>query len=463
MGNDPDKWKTDVANYAKLRLKNLYEGVDLVYYGNNNTMKYDFVVQPGADPKHILLAYDFGDNPDEKGSLSINENGELIVATSFGNIIERKPYCYQIINGKKIECEANYQIIDENLNRFTLDVTKYNFNYSLIIDPELMFSTYFGGIGLEGSTGIKVDANGNIYIAGYTESNDFPTTSGAFDQSYNGVRDIFICKMNASGSALIYSTLIGGNNQDDAFNMALDSSGNVYFTGRTWSTNYPTTSGVFDGTFNGSDWNTIVTKVNALGNSLIYSTFLGGESYGNDLAIDSYGNAYITGQVPSSAGFPTTSGAYDQSHNGIYDIYVSKLNSSGSTLIYSTFIGGSLTEFGYNIALDSDNNAYITGFTNSTNFPVTSGSVDASYNGGSTDAFVCKLNSSGSALIYSTYIGGGGAEEGYDIALDANNNICITGPTTSSNFPVTSGAFDESQNGDTDAFVSKINSGASDF
>jgi hypothetical protein len=320
----------------------------------------------------------------------------------------------------------------------------------------LGYSTYLGGGGDDRGYGIAIDGSGNTYITGGTSSSDFPTTSGAFDTSYNG-GDVFVTKVDSTGTALVYSTYLGSGGDDRGYGIALDSSGNVYITGLTYSSDFPTTPGAFDTSYNGVYCDVFVSKLNASGTALVYSTYLGGGSsdVGSDIAIDSSGNTYITGYTYSD--FPTTPGAFDTSYNGPEDVFVSKLNASGTVLVYSTYLGAWDRDYGYGIAVDSSGNAYITGFTWSSNFPTTPGAFDISLDGLS-NVFVTKLNASGTALVYSTYLGGGD-DEGHDIAIDGLGNAYITGYTRGGlgRFPTTPGAFDTSYNGSGDVFVTKLN------
>lgn len=320
-----------------------------------------------------------------------------------------------------------------------------------------IFSTLFSG----NPRGIAVDTAGNIYISGYTGSN-FPTTPGAYDTTFNGgTFDAFVSKLNSTGSALIYSTFIGGTSMafgDLSQGIAVDNNGNAYITGWTNSTNYPTTDGAYDTTFNGG-YDSFVSKLNATGSALSYSTYLGGNgkdmSFG--IAVDTSENAYIIGWTTSST-FPTTPGAFDTTFNGgYYDVFVSKLNAAGSALVYSTFIGGSNDDLGNAIAVDHFGNAYITGFTQSTDFQSTLGAYDISPYSARTDAFVSILNAAGSQLYYSTYLGGSDYDFCYGIAVDNAGIVYLTGVTSSSDFPVTFDAFDTTYNGAEDAIVVKLN------
>ncbi|MFB3896911.1 MAG: SBBP repeat-containing protein [bacterium] len=316
----------------------------------------------------------------------------------------------------------------------------------------LAYSTYLGsGVGYS----IAVDGSRSVYITGETYSSSFPTTLGAFDTSYNGNGDIFVTKLNASGTALVYSTLLGGSGEDYSYGIAVDSSGNAYITGQS-SPGFPTTPGAFDTTYHG----VFVTKVDSTGTTLVYSTYLG-NGVGYSIAVDGSGNAYITGYT-SSTDFPTTPGALDTSSNSSApywapDGFVTKLNPSGTALVYSTFLGGGGGEEAWGIAIDASGNTYITGYT-STDFPTTPSAFDTSSHGG-VEGFVSKLNTSGTALVYSTYLGGGADDAGRGIAVDGSGNAYIAGATNSTDYPTTTDAFDTSLNGGSyDVFVTKLNS-----
>jgi hypothetical protein len=327
-----------------------------------------------------------------------------------------------------------------------------------VIDPGLVYSTYLGGASDDLGFGIAVDAAGSAYVAGLTVSTDFPTTTGGFDTT-NEPFDAFVTKVNSTGSALVYSTYLGGIGFDQGLGIAVDAASNAYVTGETSATNFPTTPGAFDTSFNGGS-DVFVTKLNAAGSDLVYSTYLGGSGpfgdEGRGIAVDVAGNAYVTG-FTTSTDFPTTTGAFDMTFNGNADAFVTKVNSTGSALVYSTYLGGTSDELGNGIAVDLARNAYVTGVTTSTNFPTTLGTFDATFSG-SRDAFVTKLNTTGSApLLYSTYLGGTFFDQGLGIAVDAAGNAYVTGETSSSDFPTTLGAFDTTHNVSVDAFVTKLN------
>ena len=319
----------------------------------------------------------------------------------------------------------------------------------------LCYATFLGEDGDEQGNGIAVDGSGNAYVTGYTGAEAFPATSGAFDVAYNGGNDVFVAKLNATGSSLDYATFLGGSGDERGDGIAVDGSGNVYVTGSTESDGFPTSAGAFGVTHNG-DYDAFVAKLNMTGSSLVYSTLLGGGSRdaGLDIAVDGSGNAYVTGSTESD-GFPTTAGALDITHNGDDDAFVVKLNSTGSVLIYSTFLGGGAEDVGSGIAADGSGHAYLTGHTQSTDFPSLAGAFDPTFNG-SYDAYVVKLDPMGSDLSYATFLGGGGYDRGSGIVLDGSASAYVSGDTWSAEFPTTAGAFDPTSNGQMNAFVAKL-------
>ncbi|MCZ7573429.1 MAG: SBBP repeat-containing protein [Ardenticatenaceae bacterium] len=328
----------------------------------------------------------------------------------------------------------------------------------------LHYATFLGGSGWDGGFAIAVDGTGAAYVTGWTTSPDFPTTPGAFDPSFNGgYTDAFVVKLNATGTALHYATFLGESSDDGGYAIAVDGTGAAYVTGTTWSSDFPTTPGAFDPSFNGGYTDAFVVKLNAGGTALHYATFLGvrGNDWGADIAVDGTGAAYVTGWT-GSRDFPTTPGAFDPSFNGGYtDAFVVKLNASGSALLYATFLGGSSDDWGTAIVVDGAGAAYVTGWTTSPDFPTTPGAFAPIFNGA--DAFVVNLNASGTALHYATFLGVRVNDWGADIAVDGTGAAyVVTSTTWSSDFPTTPGAFDPSFNGGfTDAFVVKLNAGGS--
>jgi len=441
-GNDPSKWRTDVPNYSTIIYKDIYPSIDLKYHGNGQGMKYDFIVNPGADISQIRVRYEGVDD------LNVSNNGDLEAATLFGSIHENIPSVYQEIGSSKREITGRYVITATDV--FGFEVDNYNPSLTLVIDPELVYSTYLGGGFAEYVQGIAVDASGNAYVTGRTPSSDFPTEN-PYDGTLGGIFDTFVTKLSPAGNSLIYSTYLGGGSDDYGWGIAVDASGNAYVMGETQSSDFPTEN-PYDGSLGGYE-DAFVTKLSPAGNSLIYSTYLGGgdDDYGLEIALDASGNAYVTGYTYSSD-FPTQN-PYDGSLGGSRDAFVTKLSTAGNSLVYSTYLGGGDNDSGSGIAVDASGNAYVTGFTSSSDFP-TENPYDGSFNG-SGDAFVTKLSPAGNSLIYSTYLGGGNGESGYDIALDASGNAYVTGYTSSSNFP-TENPYDGSYNGWDEAFVTKL-------
>ncbi len=454
QGNDPQKWHSNISHYAKVSYRNLYPGIDVVFYGNQRQLEYDILVAPGQNPESARLHIDGAQN------LFVDNSGNLhIQVSNFQEMQMHKPTIYQVIEGEKIFIEGQFNLLANNEIGFKCG--KYDPNQLLVIDPVLIYSSFLGGsIGDQGN-GIAVDNDGNAYVVGETSSANFPITAGAFQTTIGGFSDATITKVNATGTALIYSTYLGGSSNDSGRGIAVDSSGNAYVTGFTVSTDFPITVGAFQTTFVGVSFDAFVTKLDPTGSALVYSTYLGGSGFdaGQQIKIDASGNAYVTGQTQSTD-FPTTSGAFQSTLLGVSDAFVTKLNPTGTALVYSTYLGGNDQDGGQSIALDSNNNAYVTGFTSSTNFPTTGGAFQTTL-AGITDAFVTKLNSTGTALVYSTYLGGGDSDTANSITLDSNSNAYIVGSTASSDFPVTVGAFQTiklSPDGSTDAFVTKFNS-----
>jgi hypothetical protein len=333
-------------------------------------------------------------------------------------------------------------------------------------ESDLVWSTYLGGSSVEYGYDICIDDLGCIYITGHTSSIDFPTTAGVFDPSINGNKDAFIAKLNSSGTFMEYATYLGSDDNDQGRSITVDDFGYAYVTGATYSPHFPTTPGAFDTTHNAGthpDYDAFVTKINPTGSILVFSTFLGGTGgdCGLGIVVDDSGYSYVTGGASSL--FPTTYGAFDTTHNGESDAFVTKLNPLGSDLVYSTLIGGGKDENGQGISLDNSGCVYVVGETGSDGFPATPQSFDTTYNGGGTiygyDAFVAKLNPSGSDLVYSTFLGGSDTDEGHDIAVNSSGEAYATGDTKSSDFPTTAESFDPIYNGgsDGDAFIVKLN------
>ena len=502
VGQDTSAWRTGLPTYRQIVYRHLYPGIDLAYSAGAGQFKSEFRVAPGADPRRIRLEY--------SADLSVDDTGRLHA----GILTERAPEIYQESAAGRVKVEGHYLLIDSRTAGF--EIPAYDPELPLVIDPVISYSTYLGGTGAGAVTGVAVDAAGSLYVTGWTEALNFPIVGPEQAVNMGGV-DAFVVKLNPSGSALLYATYIGGGGEDKGAAIAVDASGQAYVTGSTASTNFPLMAAMQ--TTLGGGKTAFALKLNAVGNALLYSTYLGGTNYdlGTAIAVDTAGNAYIAGDT-QSANFPTVSaaqpaiggatdafvtkltpagalgfstflggaavehaggiavdsaggvyvaggtysanfpvlGAIQAANGGNQDAFVTKLTQAGA-FAYSTYLGGSgsLTpEQANGIAVDSSGNAYVTGVTNSANFPVTAGSYQTVF-GGISDAFVAKLNAAGSALVYSTYLGGSSFDWANGIALDTGGNAYVAGYSSSLDFPVIGGV-QAVFGGLYDAFVSKV-------
>jgi len=465
IGGDPKQWLANVPTYAKVKFHDVYPGVDLVYYGNQQQLEHDFVVAPGTHPSSITMGF--------KGArkVSIDKDGDLCVSIGQGEVLLKRPVAYQESSGVRSEILGKYVL--KGPNRVGFEVARYDVSKPLVIDPILVYASYLGGSSADRALAIAVDSAGSAYVTGWTFSANFPVTAGAFQATLVGAcrpgcsfnQDAFVSKVSADGSALVYSTYLGGHGFGDAaYSITVDAAGSAYVTGTTTAADFPITPGAFQTGRRGS----FVTKLNAAGSALVYSTYLGGS--GNDnaasIAVDAAGSAYVTGTAQSTD-FPTTPGAFQTTLRGTSNAFVTKISADGSSLAYSTYLGGSNTVNGTGIAVDSAGAAYVTGNTTSSDFPTTPAAFQTTF-GGAFDAFVTKMSADGSALAYSTYLGGSQNDSGQGIAVDSTGSAYVTGFTLSADFPVTPGAFQTTYGGQGgsfftvgDAFVSKLNAGGS--
>jgi hypothetical protein len=456
IGSDPRQWHTDIPTFGQVAYRSVYPGIDLVYHANQSQLETDFVVNPGADPGVIRLGFTGAQR------VLLDANGQLVLEFPGGQLRQTPPLIYQ-------DTPAGGQVVAgrfvaNDVGEIGFEVSAYDSTRPLIIDPVLVYSSLVGGSGLDSSTSIAVDAGANAYITGQASSVGLPTTPGAFQRTFGGgATNAFVCKFNRSGSALVYCTYLGGSGSgaDLGSGIAVDSAGDAYVTGQTETRDFPTTPGAFERTSFGGP-HAFVTRLNSTGSALIYSTLLGGTDNGSDfgsaIAVGAGGAAYVTGQT-SASDFPTTPGAFKRTLGGGQHAFVTRLNGSGSSLDYSTYVGGNGFDLGSGIAVDAGGNAYITGQTTSSNFPITPGAFNPT-SGFVANAFVSKLNPAGSALVYSTFLGKG---DGHGSAVDAAGNAYVTGHTDSATFPTTPGAFRRTFGGDRfgrgdDAFVTRLNS-----
>lgn len=478
IGRDQKDWRTGVPTYGRVEYSNVYPGIDLAYYGNQQQLEYDFIVAPNADPHSIRLHFEGAK------TLRLVSNGDLEVVTSNGRIAFHKPVLYQDANGEREPVEGRFASIARNTVGFVTG--NYDHTRPLVIDPTLVYSTYLGGTTGDAATAIAIDSAGDAYVTGFSDSSNFPVTSGVFqtvNKTPSGSSTAFVAKMNSTGTALVYATYLGGSTDDYANAIAVDSSGDAFIAGETESADFPSTTGAFQtSSGNGGTFFTgFVTELNPSGTALVYSTFLGGTDgqfdsptgeNARDIALDGNGDAFIVGYT-ASTDFPTTTGAFQTSITNFDGAgFVAELNPAGTGLIYATLLGGGSGGSQANaIVLDSAGDAYVGGFTGSHDFPVTTNAVQPQFLSGSnvTAAFVTKLNPTGTAALYSTFLGGSTLSESdgqgdavYAIAIDAAGDAFVAGETASTTFPVTSGAFQTTNlnpNGDeqSSGFVAKLN------
>jgi hypothetical protein len=454
IGKDPSQWHTNVSTYAQVRYQGVYPGVDLVYYGNQQQLEYDFAVAPNASPGVIQLAFQGAQ------AVTLDSQGDVVLQTAGGDVVERAPVVYQENGGVRQDVAGRY-VLEAN-GQIGFAVAAYDSTRELIIDPVLSYSSYLGDNGNTSGWGVAVDSAGEAYVFGTTTSPGFPTTPGVYQETDPGSAPcLFIAKLNASGSALLYSTYLGGTTGDEpiAGGIAVDAYGSAYLTGETASPDFPTTPGAFQTVFAGND--AFVAKLSSSGTTLYYSTLLNGNgnSIGEGIAVDTMGDAYVTGETKAT-NLPTTPGAAQPRFGGgSEDSFVAEVDSIGTGLTYLTYLGGSGNEDGgepdSKIAIDSSGNAYVTGMTLSSNFPTTPGALQTQLLGAE-DAFVTKVNADGTAFVYSTYLGGTGINYSTGIAVDGAGNAYIAGTTNAPDFP-TLNPVQANNAGGFEAFVTKLN------
>ncbi len=567
VGRDAARWRTDIAQFRQAKYESVYPGVDVVYYGAQGQLEYDFIVAPNADPRAIELSFADVDE------VSVNAEGELVLRAAGAEVRQRKPVIYQEVNGQRQTVTGGY--VQTGAREFGFEISDYDRELPLVIDPVILYASFLGGSDTEFAEVIERDAAGNLYVAGRTISTDFPVTAQALRKTAAPIQeDVFIAKLNPSGTALIYATYLGSETAVDwVFGMAVDAAGNACLTGRTYAADFPITSNAAQKTYAGP-YEGFVVKLNATGSTLLYSTFLGGSSSdeGRDIAVDVASNIYVTGKT-SSSDFPTTPGAFQRALDGggnafmvkytavgglayasyygsfnsdfgvknavgIYatadamgngyfggtendsvfllklsssglqrlysfplnsmtraegmlldnsgnlyvtgytnggwtatagamqlannstDAYVLKLNATG-VLTYFTYLGGSLSESGTRMALDSTGNLYVVGWTTSADFPTRS-APQTRYGGGGLpfgDGFVTKLNAAGTAIVYSTFLGESGNDYVVDVKADSDGNAYVIGGSDRGAFPVTPNGLQTRLNGPLDAFIVKLGEG----
>jgi hypothetical protein len=506
IGNDPGNWHTDVGQYARISYENVYPGVNLAFHGAQRQLEFDFIVAPGASSAPIGLSFTGA------SKLSTDNEGNLVLTSANGDLTLHRPVAYQENNGARQSVDARFVVKAKNEVTFALG--PYDHSRELVIDPSVSYATYLGGNGEDEAVAIAVDSSGNAYMAGQTTSSNFPP--GVSSHGAPNFLNAFVSKLNSTGTAIDFTTIIGGTNNNDSATgiavngagiyvigsanstdfpalhnigpgggqdvfaaqlnsstgaignyvtriggtaedagnaIAADSSGNAYLTGETASGNFPTAAPI-QSTLKGTH-NAFVGKLNSTGTLLTYSTYLGGSNndLGTGVGLDGSNNAYVVG-VTDSSDFPTTAGAFQTKQPGVENAFVAAINAAGSALNYATYLGGSNTDDGLGIAVDSAGEAYVTGFTSSANFP-TANAAKSALKGGK-DMFVSKLNSSGSALLFSTFYGGTLDDAGTGIALDSFNDAYVTGRTFSIDYPTSGSPFQSSLAGAADAFITEF-------
>ncbi|NOQ54109.1 MAG: hypothetical protein GQ558_05850, partial [Thermoplasmata archaeon] len=522
FGTDRDNWYTSIQHYYEIVYPSIYDGIDMVYRFENGLLKYEFIIHPDADPSLIRIHIESID------SIQLdNSNGDLKILTRYGSYRELKPFSYQMLNDEIIEVQSSFRILDDRIYGFS--VGDYDPARILTVDPVQTFGTFVGGSSNDIVISISRDSSQNIVIYGATRSKNFPTSNGTYDNTSNGHYDLFISKLDPTGAKLIWSTHIGGSSNDNdspgmklGNGMDLDESDNIYITGYTYSSDFPTTSGVFDTSLNGT-YDVFVVKLKDDGTQLIYSSLLGGKSlekgydivvnrtgiayitgytdspdfpmssnayrskmsypydcfitalspnasaiiyssyfgrgitYGMDVELDPQGNLILAGRTDaSSKTFPTTPGAFSNTNKGDYDIFITKFSSNLTSLIFSTLVGSKGTDYVASMFIDKNGDIYVTGATTGNNFPTSPGAVQGAWKG-MLDAIVFKMNSTGDSLLYSTYCGGSSADMGTHITVDKNLNAYISGWSLGGGYPTTFGAFDTKHANERDAVLSIFN------
>ena len=525
LGKNVNTWRKNVSHFAQVKYDNLYPGIDLIYYGNEQKLEYDFVIAAGANPSDITMNFAGAKN------IRIAANGDLVISTNNNQIINHKPFVYQEIAGQRKEISAEYKLINNNSVGFVLG--RYDTNCTLIIDPvmsfgttwgpaddaigngiatdkagnayitgiaytvknvnigasgiahvfvtkltasgQLIYNTYIGAVGEEVGFAIDVDNRGHAFVTGHADNKDFPVTKNAYQTKFGGLCDAFVLQLNPRGDDLVYSTFLGGSNEETGLGIGIDAAGNAYVAGETLSKDFPAVNPVLK--FGQAPTEAFVAKINPTGNRLLYSTALTGSTTNPEggsaafaLAVDRRGNAAVAG-FTTSPDFPTVN-ALQPALNGTIDGFVSKLDNTGNKLIFSTYLGGVGEDACFGVALDAAQNVYATGLTSSTNFPTVNaiqnqlGGTTIIVNGaeetgeltaplsGRDDAFITKLTPTGNAVMYSTYLGGAKDDVGFSIAVNDAGEAHITGRTRSADFP-SEDALATDLKGDIDGFITK--------
>jgi len=468
LGKDPSKWAANVPLCETVLYHDLYKGISVKTFSSNNNIRYDFLVNPGADPSQIKLKFE------GQSKLSI-KNGNLIIATDVGDIVQQMPYAYQEIDGIKQKVNCKYKLNENNVISFEI-TGNYNHNKILIIDPTLVFATFTGSMGDNWGMSASYDGQGNGYSTGICFATGYPLTTGAFQQTFNGGVtnatytyagfDIVASKFDATGSNLLFSTYLGGTDNEQPQSIIVDNNNNLVIYGRSYSADFPVTAGAYDVSINGGS-DIIISKFNSTGTALIASTFVGGSNddgvnysaneatlgslkynYADDgrgdIILDNSNNVYIAA-CTISTNFPVTPGCLQNVNNGLQDGCVFKMDANLTTLNWSTYLGGNANDAAYSLGLDNNNTPYVTGGTESPDFPVSTGALHPAYMG-NIDGFLTHLSVSGNSILQSTFIGTSAYDQSYFVQLDNSNNVYIYGQTEGA-YPVTAGVYSNPNSG----------------
>lgn len=460
-GQDPGRWATGLSTFDAVVYDGLYPGTNLRVHDDRGQLEYDLLLAPGADPGCIVIRSEGTD------AIELDDQGALLLVTENGTFRQEPPVTYSVTaDGSRNELGSRFVLLGEDRFGFQVDGWPAA-GASLVIDPVMSFTSYLGGGESDGFGGVATGADGSIYLAGHTLSVDFPTTIGAFDETFNGfgvgADDAFVVKLDPTGSTLLYATFLGGTDGNTflgefACDIQLNGLNQAHVVGTSTASDFPTTAGVISTSRSGPQ-DAFVTKLSADGSALMYSTYLGGSDAENavGLALNDDGEAYVTGDT-SSTNFPTTANAFDTSLDGPgwFDGFLAVLDSTGTSLTYSTYFGGTEDDLGLGVAVDPVSGiASVVGETDSLDFPVSAGAFGQSSNGGQ-DIVALKIDPDSPEPDFSTYLGGGLFDAGNAVALDADGNVYVVGGVESSDFPTTPGAFDQVKGGASDAFVSKF-------
>jgi hypothetical protein len=450
IGTDKSKWQSYVPRFGEVNMSHIYNGIDARIYLENNAIRYDLIVAPRVAPTVISMNFNGAE------TVNINDAGELVIKTSIGDVTNAKLHAYQETANGRVDVACNFKQFENGNIGF--EVGKYNQDLPLIIDP-LIYCTYLseGGTNSDLIYDAFVNNAESLVVSGQAGSSIFPTTPGAYMTASGGGADMFATKFTADGTALVWSSYVGGSNTDIGLGVLYDAASNVFVSGYTASTNFPCTTGTYDSTYSGGGLDVAIAKLSADGASLLWGTYLGngGSNTVYSGAVDATGSFEVVGYT-TSATFPVTPGAFQTTHaGGGDDLFITKFNPAGNDLIFSTFLGGNGDDYAYGCWGDAAGNFYLAGRTNSTNFPTTVGSLQPNFNG-ATDAVVAKFGPTGS-LLYSTYIGGSSDDWALRVVADAAGNAYVCGYTSSTNYPTSATAFQTVLGGNYDAFVTKLN------